>query len=156
MPIATAILYGFNALGFGVLLRWGGRPERVAAMLMIAFIAATPFASALRIGDWRIGTALCDLVLLIGLLVLSERHGRWWLIFAASAQLVVVVTHVVPILASDEFALAGYFLRLGFWLLISITLFFGAWEAWADRKYRLEETRHGESYNPPPRLRDAG
>lgn len=147
--MGTAILYGFNALGFIALWRWGEWPERVAAAMTVVFIAVTPFVGQLHLGSWRVGVGLSDLALLIGFVILSERRGRWWLILASSAQLAVVVTHIVPMLVPGEFALAGYVLRLGFWLLISITFFIGAWEAWADRRYRLEETHHGQSRPNP-------
>ncbi|CAN5439027.1 hypothetical protein BH10PSE1_BH10PSE1_21530 [soil metagenome] len=152
----TGILLGFNALGFVALLRWGDWAERIAVAVIVVYIAISPFSALLLAGPWRLGTALSDAALLFALIVLTDRWGRWWLVLAAAAQVGVVVTHIVPLLVSGDPARASYTLRMIFWLVISLTFFIGAWEAWADRKYRLEETHHGESHNQTRRLRDAG
>jgi hypothetical protein len=83
--------------------------------------------------------------------VLTERRGRWWLVLATSAQLGVIITHIIPLIAPGDSVMASYALRMGFWIVISFAFFIGAWEAWADRRYRLEETQfHGQSRHDTP------
>jgi hypothetical protein len=147
--LAAALFLGFNGLAFIAMLRWGAWPERIAAVLTMAYIVVSIFANPLDFGDLQVGIALTDVAYLIGLIVLMERWGRWWLVVAASAQLGVIVTHVLPFMAPGDSVMASYALRMGFWVVISLTFFIGAWEAWADRRYRLEETHHGESHHSP-------
>ncbi|CAN5194451.1 hypothetical protein BH09PSE1_BH09PSE1_19400 [soil metagenome] len=148
--MAAAIFLGFNILAFVALLRWGDRPERITVAMTIVYIAVSMVAGPLDIGDWRFGIALIDLMYLIGLVVLTERRGRWWLVLATSAQLGVIITHILPLIAPGDSVMASYALRMGFWIVISIAFFVGAWEAWADRRYRLEETHsHGQSRHHP-------
>ncbi|MNN97095.1 hypothetical protein D3C81_2161920 [compost metagenome] len=64
------------------------------------------------------------------------RSTRWWLVLAAALQLLVVCTHLLPFLSSQLTAWTGVTVRLALWALISLTIFGGAWEAMADRRFR--------------------
>lgn len=73
----------------------GRRPERLAAAVVCIAFIATQFATPLEMSGWRAGVALVDAVTLAFLVALTVRFDRWWLVFAAGAQLVTVLTHVL-------------------------------------------------------------
>lgn len=82
---------------------WGGGPERVAAMLYTAASIGS------LLGGWRgmpgnfsiVPTYLMivDIALLVGLIVLTLRAARFWLIPATSCQLVAVAVHISKLMA---------------------------------------------------------
>lgn len=122
-----------------VLLVWRGeRPERIAALMIVALLVLEPLLDPLRINAWRVGGGLVNLALFAGFVWLAERWDRWWVVLAASVQLLLVLTFLMPLM-TDEFSVrTGIALRLGLWAVISIILFIGAWEAWAAQRFARE------------------
>lgn len=136
MSLAIA-LYATNCAGFAALLRWGAAVDRLAVMAIAIFFVATPLIGPLEFGTWRVGYALVDTALCLALCWLADRRRRrWWLVLAAGALFLTAITHVIPVFAPDEFSMPGFFTRQGMWMLISAPLFAGAWESWADSKFR--------------------
>lgn len=130
------VLWAFNITGL-VLLAWkGARIERYAAALLATYILVEPMVLPLHISTWKVGLAGLNMVLFIGLWRLSIRSTRWWLVLAAALQFLVVCTHLLPFLSSQLTAWTGVTVRLALWTLISLTIFGGAWEAVADRRFR--------------------
>lgn len=87
----------------------------------------------------RAGLLAMDLLCFVGLWLLAERAGRWWLVLAAGFQLIGLLGHLAPFLAQERLAWALITLLWGVWTLVSITVFFGVWEVLADRRFAREE-----------------
>lgn len=122
-----------------VLLLWRGeRPERIAAVMVLVLLVMEPLAYPFRINAWRAGGGLVNLAFLIGLVWLSERWDRWWLVFAAALQMLLCLTFMMPLMTNEFSVRTGVALRLGLWGGVSLFLFAGAWEAWAARRYARE------------------
>lgn len=142
----TALLAA-NVLALLLLLLRGERPERIAAVLVIAILVIEPLAYPLRINAWRVGGLLVNLGLFVGLAWLAERWDRWWLIFVGGLQLLLTMTFLMPLM-TDEFSVrTGIALRLGIWGAISLIFFVGVWEASAARRFAQEAAQH----DPPLR-----
>jgi len=129
-------LWSLNIAGL-LLMAWkGARVERCAAALLATYILIEPLVLPLQLSTWKIGLAGLNLALFAGLWRLSVRSTRWWLVLATALQLLVVCTHFLPFLSSQLTAWTGVTVRLTLWTLISLTIFGGAWEAMADRRFR--------------------
>lgn len=116
----------------------GGAPERwVVALVLLSFLL-TPLVQGVVVGSWRVGVAGVNLALFLALWTLAERWGRWWLIAVAGFQLVILLTHFLPLMTVTHLVNTGVLARKIFWVGISIFFFFAAWEGWAARRYRLE------------------
>lgn len=142
--IATTLLV-LNAMGLGLMLWRGGWPERIAAMLLIAAVLVEPLVIGVTYGTWRIGIASLNLALLIGLGVLAFRAHRWWLIPAVGIQLVIVLTHLLPLLTYSLGTWTGATMRLALWATLSLLFFAAAWEGWAAKRFAQEG---GHELNP--------
>lgn len=134
----NVILLAANTIALGLLLWRGEWPERIGAALIATAIVAEPFVQGLQIGTWRLGLLLVNLSLFAGLIVLSERWDRWWTVFAAAFQLILVLTFLMPVMTSEFSNHTGVVIRLCLWAIISFILFAGAWEAWAARRFARE------------------
>lgn len=136
------ILLTANAIAFPLLLWRGGASDRFAVLAMIA----APLASHLAYGlHWRgvyVGIFVVDVLFFVSLWLLAERGGRWWILSAASFQLIGTLGHFAPFLAHERLAWAFFTLMWAVWGLISLSAFFGVWEVEADRRFALEG-RHG-------------
>lgn len=130
------VLWSLNIAGLALLAWRGARVERYAAALLATYILVEPLVLPLHLSTWKIGLAGLNLALFMGLWRLSARSTRWWLVVAASLQLLVVCTHLLPFLSSQLTAWTGVTVRLTLWTLISFTIFGGVWEAMADRRFR--------------------
>lgn len=142
LTASQLVLLAANLIAALLLVWKGGRPERIAAVLILALLVLEPLAYPVRINAWRVGGGLVNLVFFLGLVWLAERWDRWWLVFVAAFQLLLIVTFLMPLM-TDEFSVrTGIAIRLGLWAVISLLLFFGAWEAWADRRFVREGAHH--------------
>lgn len=142
----NVILLAANAIALGLLLWRGDWPERIGAVLIAGTIAAEPFAQGLHVGTWRLGLLLVNLGLFAGLAVLSEWWDRWWTIFAAVFQLILVLTFLMPVMTSEFSNHTGVVIRLCLWAVISLILFAGAWEAWAARRFAREGVNNDQTF----------
>ena len=134
-------LYAGTFARMSLLLRFGGRPERAAVLLVAASLLLEPIAGGITLNTWRIGTAALNLGLMAGLWVMAEKWDRWWLVLASSLQLIVVLTHLMPVMAPEFGVNTGVTIRLLMWALIIFSMFFGAWEASADRYWSSPNPR---------------
>lgn len=141
------VLWSLNCAGLALLAWKGARVERYAAALLTTYILVEPMVLSLQLSTWKVGLAGLNLALFIGLWLLSARSTRWWLVIAAALQLLVVCTHLLPFLSSQLTAWTGVTVRLTLWTLISLTIFGGAWEAMADRRFREAADGRGTSAN---------
>ena len=133
MNAANYALYLVTFVGLAVLMKFGSRPERIAVALILLTLLAEPFAQGITLNTWRIGTGGLNLLLLAGLWIMAEKWDRWWLVLASSLQLIVVLTHLMPVMESGFGVNTGVTIRLIMWALIVVSMFVGAWEAAADR-----------------------
>jgi hypothetical protein len=133
MNAANYALYVVTFVGLAVLMKFGSRPERIAVALILLTILAEPFAQGITLNTWRIGTGGLNLLLLAGLWIMAEKWDRWWLVLASSLQLIVVLTHLMPVMESEFGVNTGVTIRLIMWALIVVSMFMGAWEASAER-----------------------
>lgn len=136
------ILLTANAIAFPLLLWRGGGWDRLAVLAMIAVLLASHLAYGLTWRGVYVGIFAADVLFFISLWLLAERGGRWWILSAASFQLIGTLGHFAPFLAHERLAWAFFTLMWAVWTLISLSAFFGVWEVEADRRFALEG-RHG-------------
>lgn len=127
-------LFLVNLAAFVLLVWRGGWPERLGSAALLSCILAEPLLAGWQVGTWRLGLLFVNGLLFLALWALAERFDRWWLIFVAGFQLIIVVSHVIPMANDRYFTVALIGIRMGVWVLISLTLFIGVWEGWASRK----------------------
>lgn len=139
------ILFVANLAAFALLIWRGGWAERLGVALLLIVIISEPLLVGVQIGYWRVGLLGVNLALFFGLWALSERFDRWWLVLVAGFQLIIVVSHLVPLVNDRLYTVALIGIRMGVWALISITLFIGAWEAWAADRLAREGCNHEPS-----------
>ena len=114
------------------LLIWtGGRPERAAAAGLFVVQLVSGWVDHLIIGQFRWAVALVSLSLLVWLVRLSLRYDRWWLLFAAGAQLLALGTHAASLFGSDVLTWSIVTTRMVVWVEIMILGLIGVWEATA-------------------------
>jgi hypothetical protein len=120
---------GLTVLSLGLLVWKGKRPEREAAVgLYLAQLLST-WADHLVIGQFRWAVALISVALLAWLVQLSLRYHRWWLLFAAGAQLLALGTHVSSLIGPDALTWSIVTTRMVAWVEIMVLGLFGVWEA---------------------------
>ena len=131
-------MLGANALAFALIARRGRWTDRLAILVLIGAIVIEELVDGLYWGGWRIGVAITNLVLFLVLWILAELGNRWWLVFASGFQLIIVLTHLIPLLRPGYLVDTGVAIRLLLWGLLSITFFVGALEAWAADRFARE------------------
>ena len=137
--VLLLILLAANLVALALIFRTGDVWERLAVILVTAAIFVTPLVEHFHLGNARVAVAAVDVILFLGLWFLAERAERWWLTAAAGFQLISVGTFAIPWIIPDTFLVwTGVTIRLLAWGLISITLFVGAWESWAARRFARE------------------
>ncbi|QDH72080.1 hypothetical protein [Brevundimonas sp. M20] len=145
----TFAIIGVTLVGVLALFCFGGWEERLVGVLVLALLVLVPLLEPLQIGTWRAGIAALELVFLIAILWLTYARDRWWLTALAGFQLISVLTHLVPLLADGRhFVWTAVTIRMEVWLLICITFFVGAWEAWAARRFAREGGSHAQDKHP--------
>lgn len=114
----------------GAALWKGGRPERIAAAVMLLSWAAT---FALRDRRWtepQWGGLVTDTACFIFLAVLALRSNRYWPLWAAGFQLLAVITHgarlMDPSLGAWAYVTAGVIWSY----LVLFALAWGTWGYW--------------------------
>lgn len=102
----------------GYALWRGGAPERVAAGAQIlAFAINLPLHYALEGSEYGrtiSATALIDLLLLLGLVVLAWRSTRYWPLWIAGWQLAALIAHLAKTLDPTMQA-TGYAIQAQIW-----------------------------------------
>lgn len=143
--MVTIAIIGITLAGVLALFRFGGWEERAVGVMVLALLILVRVVEPIQIGPWRAGVAGLEIVFLIAILALTYTRDRWWLTALAGFQLISVLTHLVPLLASGRyFVWTAVTIRLEVWLLICITFFVGAWEAWAARRFAREGGSHAQ------------
>lgn len=128
-PFITFYLV-FSLVVFLVAWLKGGHTERTGVALFIAAYLATYAVQYVRIGDFRLGEAICDLVLLGAFAGLAFRGNRWWPFAATAVMVLTLAIHATAILTPAVTANGDVAARLGLGLLMVICLLAGVGERW--------------------------
>jgi hypothetical protein len=120
---------GLTYLSLGLLLWKGKRPEREAAVGLYLTQLLSGRVDHLVMGQFRWAVALLSLGLLAWLVQLGLRNTRWWLLFAAGAQLLALGTHMSSLVGPDALTWSIVTTRMVAWVEIMAFGLFGVWEA---------------------------
>lgn len=143
--MVTITIIVVTLAGVLALFRFGGWEERAVGGMVLALLILVRLVEPIQIGTWRAGVAGLEIAFLFAILWLTYVRDRWWLTALAGFQLISVLTHVIPLLtAGRHFVWTAVTIRLEVWLLICITFFVGAWEAWAARRFAREGGFHDQ------------
>lgn len=124
----VVLFLAFSAFSIVYALWKGGKPERVAAMMLLAATAATAVVGlGLDYVHVPTSVAVVDGLLTILLVGLSAAANRLWLIPLAACQLASFLGHLTKLLAPDLVPL-GYAFLITFWAWpMTALLVFGTW-----------------------------
>ncbi|WP_420479994.1 hypothetical protein [Brevundimonas sp. FT23028] len=148
--MATLAITLLTLAGVLALLRFGDREERIIAGVVLALLVLVRVVDPVQINGWKAGVAGLETAFLIVILWLTCVCDRWWLTALAGFQLISLLTHVVPLLNDGRYLLwTAITIRLEVWVLICITFFVGAWEAWAARRFAREGVSHDQDQHRP-------
>lgn len=142
MTTLALAIYAINLAAFVLLVRNGKQEDWWAAGLFILSLIASPFLEPLTFGTWRAGSCVLNSITLVVLWAIAFRGDRWWLILATIIQTVTTATHLIPLFDHGLLVWSGVLLRNVLYILLSGVFFMGAWEAWADQRFR-QEANHG-------------
>ncbi|RYG86429.1 hypothetical protein [Brevundimonas sp. G8] len=120
---------GLTIVALCLLIWKGRRPEREAAVGLFLAQLLSGWVDHLIIGQFRWAVAVISLGLLILLVRLSLRYDRWWLLFAAGAQLLAFITHISSMIGPDALTWSIVTARMTVWVEIMVLAIFGVWEA---------------------------
>jgi hypothetical protein len=120
---------GLTYTSLGLLIWKGKRPEREAAVGLYLAQLLSSWVDHLVMGQFRWAVALISVALLGWLVQLSLRYTRWWLLFAAGAQLLALGTHVSSLFGPDALTWSIVTTRMVAWVEIMVFGLFGVWEA---------------------------
>ncbi|WP_292121310.1 hypothetical protein [Brevundimonas sp.] len=125
----------------------GGWPERQAAAGLFLAQLLSGWVDHLVLGQFRWAVALISLGLLALLVRLSLRYDRWWLLFAAGAQLLALGTHVSSLVGPDALTWSIVTTRMVAWVEIMVLALFGVWEANTAPYAKSERARNRAFHN---------
>lgn len=106
----------------------GGRPERAAVGVQLASYVLAVVVQDLRWGSLSVGVAAVDLALWLSLVWLGLRYDRWWLMIAAGAQTLNLMTHPVLLLSTSLTARESIAAQWVFTLVTLYSLLLGVLE----------------------------
>ena len=124
-------------------MRWGGTPERSAALLYLLaaiFTVAIRPAWPIRYHDVELGVFAIDLGLLIGLAVIAYKAELWWPIFATALQGISVLAHLAKALNPSFWRLAYAMMAGASSYPTLVLLVVGIW---------TNQRRMGSHHSPP-------
>ncbi len=139
-------IIGLTIVALLLLWRFGAWEERAIAVAVVVLMVLAPIVAPVQVAGTRPGIALIELLFLIGVCFLAFRRDRWWLLALAGFQALSVITHIVPLISPNHFIWTAVTVRLEIWLLICVSFFAGAWEAWAARRFAREGAHHEHSH----------
>lgn len=131
-----------NLVGLMLILWRGAWIDRAATLALVAVVGLTGVLQFLNVPGLFGWTALLDVLLFFTLWALAERGERWWIVALAGFQFIAVVAYVAPFFAWERLQWALVTVNWGVWLLDSLCVFVGVWEASADRRF-VREGRDG-------------
>ena len=133
-----------NLLGLGLILWRGEWIDRATTLALVAVVAMTGVLQLLNVPGLFGWVAVLDVLLFFTLWALAERGERWWIVALTGFQLIAVIAHLAPFFAWERLQWAVITVNWGVWLLDSLCVFVGVWEASAARRF-AREGRDGSS-----------
>lgn len=131
MSSLSLALLVVNSIAAATIMWFGQREERVIILVAIAYVCLPPLVHDYQFNTFRYGVFALEVVWMFVLLWGALRLDRWWPLVAASAQLLALLSHILPLLFFKVYLWSAVTVRLGLWAVVSLILLMGAWEAWA-------------------------
>lgn len=131
-------MLGANLIGLGLILWRGEWVDRAATLALVAVVAATALLQMFHVPGLLLWAAGLDVGLFCVFWALAERGERWWIVALAGFQLIAVLAYAAPFFAWNEMKWALVTVNWGIWLLDSLCVFVGVWEASAARRFARE------------------
>lgn len=118
----------FGMAAYAIAWFQGGRPERIAAGVLLCCCMLSSI-----VYDWRIGGVhLADMALDFGRFLilgwLCLRSNRWWLFLTTTALGLMMVTHALGVLVPTASAIALVSAQVGLGYLVDLSLMFSVFE----------------------------
>ncbi len=129
MPLTQWLLTLITYAVLLLLLWQGRRPDRWAALVLLAAQNATPLIVNVELAGVRIGLALASLCLSVALTWLALIGRRWWLLAAAGVQLIALASWIYQLLDPGAQLWAAVTFRMIVWAELMALALFGVFEA---------------------------
>ena len=126
-----------NLVGGLAICKWGKNVERLIVALLAVYIFTVPLLDSIELHSIRVGVFAAEIVLFAGLFLATGRIARWWLIVATGAHLLAVVSHLMPLIVPEIYVWTSVAIRRFVWGVVSLSILWGAWEAWAHSMVSL-------------------
>ena len=136
-----------NLIGLGLILWRGEWIDRAATLALVAVVVLTGVLQLLHVPGLMIWIALLDVALFVTFWALAERGERWWIVALAGFQFIAVVAYVAPFFAWERLHWAVVTVNWAVWVLDSLCVFVGVWEASFARRFAREQ-RDGAGMDP--------
>lgn len=158
----------FGLVAYAVAWVWGGRPERLAAGILLSYCLLSPMTYKWHVdGVYQISIAE-DITRLLIFGWMCLRADRWWPFVITAAIALMVLVYVIQLLnpAVTQYAAASAQIGLGY--VVDLTLLLSVFErrlageppagpaAWAaaDRATAVRRNRRNELRTPPSKVED--
>lgn len=106
----------------------GGRDERIVAAALLVNTIASKLAVGSDWGEPEYLVLIADVALSAVLLALALRTTKWWVLWCAAFELLIVITHVA-IVVDPTVRARSYVTGMIIWsYMVLLPLGFGAWE----------------------------
>ncbi|MDI6625834.1 MAG: hypothetical protein QME55_13975, partial [Brevundimonas sp.] len=120
----------FGMLAYAVAWTWGGRTERLGAVVLLLFCMISTITFRWETGGIYLTAIVEDCLRLLIFGWLSFRVDRWWPLVITAALTLMVLLYAAQLLdpAVTQLAVASANIGLGF--IIDLTLLLSVWERW--------------------------
>lgn len=120
----------FGMAAYAVAWGWGGRPERLAAGVLVLVALVSSSTYTWQVDGFRLASMALDLARHLVFGWMCFRFDRWWLFPVTAGLALMVFLHVARLLdpAFTQYALASAHVGLGY--LIDLALLLSVWERW--------------------------
>ncbi len=143
MPPLQAFFLVSSVVIFAVAWMRGGHVERRVVWMMLLAYVASVFSVAWEFDRFRPADVVIDVAFLVALTHLALTRDRWWLIPAAAAQVLTVLSHAHLLLDPDVTLRANIAVRWAFGVLLLYCLLGGVVERWlAGEAPAMPRLRH--------------
>lgn len=149
------LLLFWAALGGAILigLGFGRTPERIGAAVIALAALATAAVNQPDDLSVRLTIAAINLVLLAALITLAMGATRWWLLFAAGAQLAAVIVQLAVLFASTTDIVTIWTVRASVttqWVCNIVVILSLAWGALEAHRAPYARSLNRRPYPAPP------
>lgn len=149
------VMLSANLIGLGLILWRGEWIDRAATLALVAAVVLTGVLQLLHVPGLMVWVAMLDVALFFTFWALAERGERWWIVALAGFQFIAVIAYLAPFFAWERLQWAVVTVNWGVWVLDSLCVFVGVWEASFARRFAREQ-RDGARMDPGGGPRPAG